>query len=178
MPPAYENGRGWKRPDVSLTATWSSPLPVLPTYSMLPSVPNAQVHPEAWKGRHEESSLGCSVGKIERALRGRNGVICPRGVFCLPPAPLWMNTSIWLSSDLLKEHLYPRKVLLVAGFILTHSNMLDEWRQRHSHMDASISLRLCSPSLGCCGSGTTDLTCVPSTWRVSWSPDSHAHMKY
>lgn len=145
MPPAYENGRGWKRPDVSLTATWSSPLRVLPTYSMLPSVPNAQVHPEAWKGRHEESSLGCLVGKIERALRGRNGVICPRGVF---------------------------------RFILTHSNMLGEWRQRHPHMDASISLRLCSPSLGCCGSGTTDLTCVPSTWRVSWGPDSHAQMKY
>lgn len=46
--------------------------------------------------------------------------------------------------------------------------MLDEWRQRCSHMDASISLRLCSPSLGCHGSDTTMLISPVSHQPGMW----------
>lgn len=73
------------------------------TYQM----PKAQAPPAAQGGKHQEGSHFSLVGELEEALQGRNVRLCPRGFFCLSPAPLLMSPSIWPNvrrpSDLLKK---------------------------------------------------------------------------
>lgn len=120
------------------------------TYQM----PKAQAPPAAQGGKHQEGSHFSLVGELEEALQGRNVRLCPRGFFCLSPAPLLMSPSIWPNvrrpSDLLKKKHscspnlldWPHLIYQLATHQTNSQTPLHPfWGP---HMGASISLGQCS----------------------------------